>query len=599
MGKFDNQQSRGFKRSQNGNFKHTQSDSRGCFKCGEEGHFARDCTTDQSKYQKSFQPVSLEFPDYGGEKLHELPDGILNETLSKRPTETDVGISTYLNNDESIISKSGFTCILKHRYSDFNVNEIDPDGTVVCLTDTTLPSCDEKQSLAEKLSNIKYPAYNELPQDIKKWVTPINWSRLLIYAKKFSTPEEISNMPSNVELIRIDVTDSEKEERKILHTWVKEQFPHLNSDGASQSNVADKKYIVLSYAKTDKFQTSDTDKWLTEWPRDREEKFLHFTLYKEDCEQAELFSRLTRILVGNRHHNFSKQGLKDSKYSFKAAGNKDKRARTSQRVAIKRVMAVTLKGAVKKLNEQKQKFSRNPLCEKVDHVAVGNFEYKHNDIDMGDLYGNRFTIVLRNFYCNVPDEKISVDEKIEQGIKSKVDAAMNSLQHKGFINYFGLQRFGNTLFPKTSDVGLMMVKQDWQKVVELILYPRTNEKPFMKRVRAHWWMYRNAKDALRMIENAGRSSIEGILLKGLASCHENDVIGALLRIPKHSLLLYMHAYQALLWNKVVTKRIELFGDKVLVGDLVQMPDGTLGDLATESNCDETPIGNFSINLKEY
>ena len=80
-------------------------------------------------------------------------------------------------------------------------------------------------------------------------------------------------------------------------------------------------------------------------------------------------------------------------------------------------------------------------------------------------------------------------------------------------------------------------------MTELILYPRTNENPSMARARAHWWMYRNANDAVNLLEHRKLSSVEGILLRSLACHHEKDVFGALLKIPKHSLLLYMHAYQ--------------------------------------------------------
>merc|ERR1712223_1569862 len=346
--------------------------------------------------------------------------------------------------------------------------------------------------------------------------------------------------------------------------------------------------------KPDKFQSSDSDKWLKVWPREREEKFLHFTLYKEDSDQAELFNRLTKILIGNRYFSQnSKVDFKNSKYSFKAAGNKDKRARTSQRVAIKHVMAASIKDAVTKVNGFKNKFNQNKDTSKQqdDQIAVGNFEYKHNDIDLGDLKGNRFTIVLRNICSNESDPNKAVNGA--EDVKMMIDKAMHSLGNKGFINYFGLQRFGNIFFPNTSDVGLAMIKEDWQRVVELILYPRNNERPSMRRARAHWWMYRNAKDASKLLEYDRGSSIEGILLKGLSNHHENDLIGALLRLPKHSLLLYMHAYQALVWNKVVTRRIDKFGDKVLVGDIVRMPEGTMGNLVSEDKTNQSAIDNPS------
>ena len=160
----NNQNSRGFKRSQNGNIKnHSRGDSKGCFKCGEEGHFARECKSNKSnqpgKGRFQNEPVSLEFPDYKGEKLHDLPKEVIDEVEVRRPTETDVGISTYLNKNESEIPLSGFSCILKHRYSDFNVNEISLDGKVTYLTDLDPPKCDGKQSLSDKLASINYPAF--------------------------------------------------------------------------------------------------------------------------------------------------------------------------------------------------------------------------------------------------------------------------------------------------------------------------------------------------------------------------------------------------------------------------------------------------------
>ena len=71
------------------------------------------------------------------------------------------------------------------------------------------------------------------------------------------------------------------------------------------------------------------------------------------------------------------------------------------------------------------------LNSKLKNMAVGNFSYKHNGLSLGDLSGNDFTIVIRD-----------LSESDEQ-----IDLCCRSLQEKGFINYFGLQRFGTGVIP--------------------------------------------------------------------------------------------------------------------------------------------------------
>ena len=52
-------------------------------------------------------------------------------------------------------------------------------------------------------------------------------------------------------------------------------------------------------------------------------------------------------------------------------------------------------------------------------------------------------------------------------------------------------------------------------------------------------------------------------------------VGALDEIPRQQRLLYCHAYQSYLWNKVVSRRIRTYGIKVLVGDLVNKKKGDM------------------------
>lgn len=153
-------------------------------------------------------------------------------------------------------------------------------------------------------------------------------------------------------------------------------------------------------------------------------------------------------------------------------------------------------------------------------VLLGNFSYVAEPLKLGNLAGNRFSIVLRNLtlpgissdgngqVCagngaqSVPEEASVTGEAIaptggegdeskedreaaaaaseaavlELGAKLKetIDRRCSWVKERGFINYFGLQRFGSGGAP-TSEVGLAMLKEDWEGAVKLIMTPRLGE----------------------------------------------------------------------------------------------------------------------------
>nr|XP_054749826.1 pseudouridylate synthase 7 homolog [Lytechinus pictus] len=62
-------------------------------------------------------------------------------------------------------------------------------------------------------------------------------------------------------------------------------------------------------------------------------------------------------------------------------------------------------------------------------IRLGNFRYAHKPLNLGELSGNHFIIILR----------------MMKGSREQINRAMTSLSDVGFINYFGMQRFGNSL----------------------------------------------------------------------------------------------------------------------------------------------------------
>ena len=106
---------------------------------------------------------------------------------------------------------------------------------------------------------------------------------------------------------------------------------------------------------------------------------------------------------------------------FGYAGTKDRRAVTTQWVSVYRVRAETLQG----------------LNASLRNLCVGNFKYCKEPLKLGSLSGNHFVVTLRNV----------------TGEHDKIEEGLDSLKVNGFINYFGLQRFGTTSVP-THKIGV-------------------------------------------------------------------------------------------------------------------------------------------------
>ena len=534
-----------------GGFRNSRSSGLKCYGCNREGHKRADChkfeKTDNEWHenvrQNHDQELDLDFKEYTGEKRHELPQeflALLNETKTRAESkefllETEFGIEKYLSND-----CAGFNGILKHRFSDFLVHEIDKTGKVVRLTDFDLP----KDDVQDKSALIKIPEFKDLSDSDKKLIGQLSWTRILQLAKK--SVEALINSKSNniVDLgeVKIDVTSKNKEERTEYHKVLKKHFPCLTSNTA---NEGEKKFFVV---KPTKPPTNGAE----EWPRDRP-KHLTFHLSKQSTDTAQIFGQLARVL-----------SVHNSK--FHVAGTKDRRAITTQKVCVSWVTAKKLLSAMKGI--------RNG-----NNVKVGNFSYEKEDIELGDLQGNLFTIILRN-----------IEDSIED-----IEKSLNSLKEVGFINYFGHQRFGTSSSVKTSDIGLALIKSQWKTAVELILKPRPNESVPMTKMRCHFWIYRNPADALVLLGNRMSQSrtIEATLLQGLSKMSKENIVDdaddyvyikGFDFLQKNTLLMYLHSYQSLIWNKAVSKRLEMFGQKVLVGDLVLSDENQfeLSEKATKS-----------------
>lgn len=224
--------------------------------------------------------------------------------------------------------------------------------------------------------------------------------------------------------------------------------------------------------------------------------------------------------------------------NFGFCGNKDKRGETTQQVTVFKRTPKEVLGA----------------CKRVRNMKVGNFRFVDEQLKLGAHTGNEFTIVLRNVVHISPGST-------EKSIETLVKESCKSLKTNGFINYYGMQRFGNGAIG-THEVGRMVIAQEWDKVCAALLLPNPFEDERTKK--AHIAAL-NEADVNKL---PFRCRIERSVMNSLGTEQPNDWLGAVMRLDRTTRNLYVHAFQSHMWNTVVSRRFRKYGLKVFPGDLI-------------------------------
>lgn len=517
--------------------------------------------------------------------------------------ETRLGIELFVGD-----RKDQFHGIIKARYADFIVHEIDMDENIA------------------RLDNLEPP---EEAEDTNK----LNVEDL-IDAKDIECITEVNNGYLNQ--YKIDVTGMDKDTRTALHQAIRNSFDRLESSTVIESDeVKPEEELVDDKAKNEaesngsdgqngskdvkpdssdqiidksesaidstsnneqsNLKISDRKHILVTrrnkmsrpkniWPKSRPD-YTHFILYKENKDTMDAIYSLA-------------SSLNTRPSSFSSAGVKDRRAVTSQWLSCWRLEPRRLLAAVRRYN-------KHPF------IKVGNFCFKKEPLRMGQLKGNKFDIVVRNLISN------------SQGVES-IETAVSAIREKGFINYFGLQRFG-TRSVQTHEIGLAILQGEWEKAVDLILSYRyddnmhppptksekcTNELPSLGRLdrvtggssenlgrlksdvsrhnqndasqhNAFIDLWKSKLDAEIVFKKYPhfRYSNEGVIMKFLSKSEESsrDYMNALISLPRGTRSMYVHSYQSLIWNKAVSYRLRKHGFQVIPGDLILNQDANVSD----------------------
>ena len=178
-----------------------------------------------------------------------------------------------------------------------------------------------------------------------------------------------------------NIDDFDKQKRTLFHESIKKSFSFLTSE---TKELDGHKSIKITYCKKP------------------HHTMLSFSLHKRNWDTMQALNKLGRAL---------KKRIGD----FFFAGTKDKRAETVQKIVAKNLTKNELANLIK-----------NPIWN-FDEINFSHLEYTNHLLKIGDLQGNRFTIALR---------------LLDPVSQSHLTQNVENVKKTGFVNYFGLQRFG-------------------------------------------------------------------------------------------------------------------------------------------------------------
>ena len=273
-------------------------------------------------------------------------------------------------------------------------------------------------------------------------------------------------------------------------------------------------------------------------------EYTEFNIVKKDWDTHRLIHKLRRRLRVSR-----------KRFSF--AGTKDRRALTVQRMSVWKIHPSKL------------------LELRIKDVKILNPIYAKTPISLGDLWGNNFTIIIRD----ISESTVKIEQIIDLFLE-------NIQEIGGLVNFFGHQRFGS-LRPITHLVGKSFIQGDFKKASEIFLTAtsplESKEVTTARKELAETEDYRNAvkkfpkgyKPELAMINH---------LLK-----HPNDFINAFRKISKGLRLMFVHAFQSYIFNKFLSLRFQKgLSLKPTYEDIVQTANGSV-HLFKENLDDESTL----------
>ena len=418
--------------------------------------------------------------------------------------------------------------VLKERWADFEVTEVDLHGELASLDTPSDPSLFE-----DKRGPDLGAAEGEEPQPQNTMAKkpkhePLNRQAVLDAFTDLLSPDSLSRLAqfldNPTQIVLTDTLLTDKQKRTEVHRLCKELLaPH-----AIASDTVDSKYVRLTCTRD---KTLSYDRRTPQSSAGKQEQgakqYLSFVMEKENVDTIEAVNVLSRRLhLGPKN--------------FSYAGTKDKRAVTRQRVHVFGCNVKRLLG-----------FNKIPGT----RIKVGAVRRADSQLPLGALQGNVFKVVLRGV-TPVP----SVDE---------LEARAAQVKLRGFLNYYGPQRFGVSKGIPTYEVGKLLLRGQWREAICMILDPRPDERDPVREARLQW-SQGNLKDALATFPFF--CTTERQLLVHLIKS-PNDHLGAIGNVNREMRMLYLHSVQSLIWNEMAHEMMVVLPAAAPGKGLEQAPAG--------------------------
>ncbi|MGC9176678.1 MAG: tRNA pseudouridine(13) synthase TruD, partial [Thermoplasmata archaeon] len=210
--------------------------------------------------------------------------------------------------------------------------------------------------------------------------------------------------------------------------------------------------------------------------------------------------------------------LKINRNAITFAGTKDKRAITTQYFCISNY--------------------KNDVKLDLKDVEILDQFLSDKCLDLGDLYGNKFNIRIKE-----------IIENSEESIKRILD----EMEYKQFPNFFGVQRFGSSR-PITHIVGKFILEKKFDEAVRSYIGLTFS---FDRDVDARKYFYETLDPEGTIKLMKGKMDYEYIMLKHLCE-KPNDYKGAIERLPRTLKMMFIHGYQSYLFNKILSERLKKY-----------------------------------------